>query len=51
MVEESNTVSAFLALPKAINMASAVAVLPSYIEALAMGRPVRADIMLWYSKM
>ena len=41
----------FLALETAIIMASAVAVVPSYIEALLTSMPVNSAIMLWYSKM
>ena len=44
------TLLRFLALATHMSMASAVAVLPSYIEALEMAMPVRSAIMVWYSK-
>ena len=50
-VSEYSTVSAFLELWNAAIMASAVAVVPSYMEALAMSMPVSSAIMLWNSKM
>jgi len=35
----------------AIRAASAAALAPSYMEALAQSRPVSLAIMVWYSKM
>ena len=51
MVSDTNTLSAFLALAKAIIAASAVAVAPSYIDALEISIPVSSAIIDWYSKM
>ena len=38
-------------MPQAIIAASAVAVAPSYIEALDTSIPVSRAIIVWYSKM
>ena len=51
MVFDTTTLLAFFDCAAAMSTASAVAVVPSYIEALEMASPVRAVIMLWYSKM
>ena len=51
MVSEMSTRLRFLAAAMHIIIASAVAVEPSYIEALEMSMPVRSAIMVWYSKM
>ena len=50
-VSDTSTVPAFFAAALAIIIASAVAVVPSYIEALDMSMPVRRAIIVWYSKM
>ena len=47
----TNTLFTFLPAATAIIMASAQAVVPSYIEALLISMPVSSAIMLWYSKM
>ena len=49
--EETSTLDLRLVQVGAIFTASAAAVGPSYIEALLMSSPVRAQIMLWYSNM
>ena len=41
----------FLPAATAISMASAVAVVPSYIDAFETSMPVKAVIIDWYSKM
>ena len=51
MPAETSTLLAFLPAATLIIMASAAAVVPSYIEALLMSMPVSSVIMLWYSKM
>ena len=50
MVSLTSTLFCFLPAATAIIIASAVAVLPSYIEALLMSMPVSSAIMLWNSK-
>ena len=49
-VSDTSTVSVFLVAAIVIMAASAVAVEPSYIEALDTSMPVSSAIMLWYSK-
>ena len=50
MVDETSTRRLRLAAFTATIMASAVAVAPSYIDALHTSSPVSEAIMLWYSK-
>ena len=50
-VSEIITVSHFFAEATAIITASAVAVVPSYMDAFDMSIPVSSAIIDWYSKM
>ncbi len=50
-VPESTTRLRFFAEATIMNIASAVAVAPSYMEALVASIPVSSLIMLWYSNM
>ena len=49
MVSDTSTLWFLWLALLAINTASAVAVLPSYMQALLMGICVRLHIMVWYS--
>ena len=51
MVDDTSTLLAFLAAALAMSTASAVAVVPSYIEALEIAMPVSSAIIDWNSKM
>ena len=50
-VSDTITFPAFLATAAAIITASAVAVVPSYSDALDMSMPVSSAIIDWYSNM